>query len=152
MNKSNVAVLTAFLITSGFAYADHDGMGEHCKMHTQVTFEQADKDKDGTLDREEAKLVCKEKFDVMDTDKDGTLSKDEVNVCGRKKHDKHSKLHEKRSKEFTGADKDNDGTLTKDEAKGLRKIYQNFEAIDTDKDGTVDRDEVHEFMHSKKAK
>jgi Ca2+-binding EF-hand superfamily protein len=42
--------------------------------------------------------------------------------------------------------------LTKDEAKGLKKIYQNFEAIDTDKDGTVDRDEVHEFMHSKKAK
>ena len=152
MNKLHAAVLTAFLTTSGFAYADHDGMGEHCKMHTQTTFEQADKDKDGTLDREEAKLVCKEKFDVMDTDKDGTLTKDEVNVCGRKKHDKHSKLHEKRSKEFTGADKDNDGTLTKDEAKGLKKIYQNFEAIDTDKDGTVNRDEVHEFMHTKKAK
>ena len=64
--------------------------------HTKVTFEQADKDKDGTLDREEAKAVCGEKFDVMDTDKDGTLTRDELNACGRKKHDEHDKLHEKR--------------------------------------------------------
>ena len=150
MNKLHVAVLTAFLITSGFAYADHDGMGEHCKMHTKVTFEQADKDKDGTLDREEAKAVCGEKFDVMDTDKDGTLTKEELNVCGRKKHNEYDKLHEKRSKEFAAADKDADGTLTKDEAKKLKKVYKNFDAIDADKDGTVSRDEVHDFMHKPK--
>ena len=122
-------------------------MGEHCKMHKKVSFEEADKDKDGTLDREEAKLVCGEKFDVMDTNKDGLLSKDEVNACGRKMGDKHGKLHAKRSKEFNAADKDADGTLTKDEAKSLKKVYENFDAIDVDKDGTVSREEVDNFMH-----
>jgi hypothetical protein len=39
--------------------AAHDGMGEHCKMHTKKSFDQADIDRDGSLDREEAKLACK---------------------------------------------------------------------------------------------
>jgi Ca2+-binding EF-hand superfamily protein len=72
------------MTAAGSSLADHQGMGEHCKMHTKVTFELADKNKDGTLDREEAKAVCGEKFDVMDIDKDGTLTKKEVNACGRK--------------------------------------------------------------------
>jgi Ca2+-binding EF-hand superfamily protein len=147
MKKVQALLIAAMFSTAGTVYADHDGMGEHCKMHTKVTFEQADKDKDGTLDREEAKAVCGEKFDVMDTDKDGTLTKEELNVCGRKKHNEHDKLHEKRSKEFAAADKDADGTLTKDEAKKLKKVHKNFDVIDADKDGTVSRDEVHDFMH-----
>ena len=150
MKKIQALILTALLTTAGSASAEHQGMGEHCKMHTKVTFEQADKDKNGTLDREEAKAVCGEKFDVMDTDKDGTLSKDEVMVCGRKKHDENDQLHGKRSKEFAAADKDSDGTLTKEEAKKLKKVYQNFDAIDADKDGTVSREEVHNFMHKDK--
>ena len=96
MKKLHFAVLAALMALSAPAFAEHDGMGEHCKMHKKVSFEEADKDKDGTLDREEAKLVCGEKFDVMDTDKDGTLTRDELNACGRKKHDEHDKLHEKR--------------------------------------------------------
>jgi Ca2+-binding EF-hand superfamily protein len=150
MKKIQALLIASLFTTAGTAFADHDGMGEHCKMHTKVTFEQADKDKDGTLDREEAKAVCGEKFDVMDTDKDDTLTKEELNVCGRKKHNEHDKLHEKRSKEFAAADKDADGTLTKDEAKKLKKVYKNFDAIDADKDGTVSRDEVHDFMHKPK--
>jgi Ca2+-binding EF-hand superfamily protein len=150
MKKIQALIVAAIFSLAGTAFAGHDGMGEHCKMHTKVTFEQADKDKDGTLDREEAKAVCGEKFDVMDTDKDGTLTKEELNVCGRKKHNEHDKLHEKRSKEFAAADKDADGTLTKNEAKKLKKVYKNFDAIDADKDGTVSRDEVHDFMHKAK--
>jgi hypothetical protein len=150
MKRIQTLMIAAMLTSAGTAFADHDGMGKHCKMHTKVTFEQADKDKDGTLDREEAQLVCKEKFDVMDTDKDGTLTKEELNACGSKKHNEHDKLHEKRSKQFAAADKDADGTLTKDEAKSLKKVYKNFDAIDADKDGTVSRDEVHDFMHKSK--
>lgn len=66
-------------------FAEHQGEGAHCKMHTKVSFEEADKDQNGSLDRNEAKLVCKEKFEVMDANKDGVLSKSEVNLCGRKK-------------------------------------------------------------------
>jgi len=151
VKKLYILALIALFSEASPAFANHDDMGEHCKMHSKVSFETADKDKDGTLDREEAKLVCGENFDLMDTDKNGTLTKQELNACGRKKHDMHNdKLHQKRTNEFTAADKDNDGTLTKAEAKNLNKVYKNFDAIDVDKDGTVDRDEVHNYMHKSK--
>jgi len=149
----NKLLTTFFAATLGLgltlpASANHDGMGDHCQMHNKKTFEEADTDKDGTLDKEEAKHVCQMDFDKMDADHDGTLTKEELNTCSRHKHGKISEtMHEKRSKEFSAADTDNDGTLTKDEAKKLPKVYKNFDAIDADKDGTVDRDEVHNFMH-----
>jgi Ca2+-binding EF-hand superfamily protein len=155
MNKTLTLLLTAAF---GFglsmpAFAVNDGMGEHCKMHTKKTFEEADTDKDGTLDREEVKTVCTHNFDKMDTDKDGTVSKEELNVCGRHMNDKKSKaMHKKHSKEFTAADTDNDGTLTKDEAQKLPRVSKNFDAIDADKDGTLDRQEVHQFMRELKGK
>ena len=46
-------------------FADHHGTGEHCKMHTKKSFDEADIDHDGTLDREEAKTVCKEDFQQL---------------------------------------------------------------------------------------
>jgi Ca2+-binding EF-hand superfamily protein len=98
MKKIQTLLIAGCMAITGAAMADHQGMGEHCKMHTKVTFEQADKDKDGTLDREEAKAVCGEKFDVMDTDKDGTLTKKEVNACGRKPYNENEQPHQKRSK------------------------------------------------------
>jgi Ca2+-binding EF-hand superfamily protein len=98
MKRIQTLMIAVTLTAAGTAFADHDSMGEHCKMHSKVTFEQADKDKDGTLDREEAKAVCGEKFDVMDTNKDGTLTKKEVNACGRKPYNENDKRHQKRSK------------------------------------------------------
>ncbi len=80
--------LVSLVLIFGFnapVFAAHDGMGEHCKMHTKKSFEEADIDRDGTLDREEAKAVCKEDFDLMDKDRDGTLTKEELNACKGKK-------------------------------------------------------------------
>jgi hypothetical protein len=57
MKRIQTLMIAVTLTAAGTAFADHDSMGEHCKMHSKVTFEQADKDKDGTLDREEAKAV-----------------------------------------------------------------------------------------------
>ena len=158
-----IASLTAglALTLSLPAYANHDGMGAHCKMHTKKSFEEADTNNDGTLDQAEAKAMCDKSFEKMDADKDGTVSKDEMNACGKDMEDiedmhhhykKSDAKHEKRSKEFRAADADADGTLTKEEAKKLPKVSKNFDAIDTDKDGTVDREEVHQFMHKHKAK
>ena len=47
-------------------------------MHTKKTFEEADADKDGTLDKAEAKAMCNKNFEKMDTDKDGTVDREEV--------------------------------------------------------------------------
>ena len=47
--------------------------------------DEADIDHDGTLDRDEAKAVCKEDFDLMDKDHDGTLTLEELKACKCKK-------------------------------------------------------------------
>lgn len=153
MKKLSLLLFAFCLATPGFALANHDGTGEHCERHTKKSFEDADKDHDGTLDREEAKAVCKMDFDKMDTDHDGTLTKEEFTACGRKIHGKHADaVHEKHSREFAAADKNHDGTLTKEEARKLPRVYKNFDAIDVDHDGTVDRDEVHNYMQEHKSK
>jgi hypothetical protein len=86
--KNKVFWLVSLALIFGLntpTFAAHDGMGEHCKMHTKKSFDKADVDHDGTLDRVEAKTVCKGDFDVMDKDHDGTLSKEELNACKSKK-------------------------------------------------------------------
>lgn len=53
-----------------------------CAMHDKgsMGFKKADKDNDGTLDREEAKKLphVSKNFDAIDVDKDGTVDRDEV--------------------------------------------------------------------------
>ena len=97
MKKSHALVISTLLSLSMTAFAHEVELdkGDRCISHSKVSFEEADKDKDGTLDREEAKLVCKEKFEVMDVDKDGTITKEELNACGQSKHKSHSKKQKK---------------------------------------------------------
>jgi Ca2+-binding EF-hand superfamily protein len=148
MNKTQTLIMAALLAISPLALANHDAMGEHCNTHNHKSFDEADADHDGTLDKEEFKVMCMMNFDKMDSDQDGTISKEELATCRSHRHHKASTTaHEKHSKEFSSADTDNDGTLTKQEAKKLPRVYKNFNAIDVDNDGTVDRDEVHNFMH-----
>jgi Ca2+-binding EF-hand superfamily protein len=100
-------------------------------------FSKADKDHDGTLDKDEAKAMpdVDANFDKIDTDKDGTVSRDEVKAYDQ----------------FAKRDKDSDGTLDKDEAKGWTSVSKNFDVIDADKDGTVSLVEVNTFMMTKKS-
>jgi len=95
-------------------------------------FSKADKDNDGTLDKDEARAVLDiaNNFDAIDTDKDGTVSRNEVKAYDQ----------------FAKRDRDSDDTLDKDEAKGWTGVSKNFDAIDTDKDGTVSLIEVNTYM------
>lgn len=58
------------------------GKHSHSAMHNKgsMGFKKADKDNDGTLDREEAKMLphVSKSFDAIDVDKDGTVDRDEV--------------------------------------------------------------------------
>jgi hypothetical protein len=89
-----------------------------------------DKDKDGHLDKMEAKAfpMLSNHFDIIDTDKDGTIDQAEI--------DTHKIMM---------GDKDKDGTVDKSEIKhkGLAKA---FDKLDTDKDGTLDAKEVAAFF------
>ena len=96
--------------------------------------QKADKDNDGTLDRNEVKghAMLAKHFDVIDVDKDGTIDQAEI--------DAHMVMM---------GDKDNDGTVDKKEVKhkGLAKA---FDELDTDKDGTLDAKEVLAFFQKQK--
>ena len=95
----------------------------------------ADKDNDGTLDRNEAKSIplVAEHFDVMDTDKDGTVDQIEIDTF-----------------RVMMNDQDKDGTLDKKEVKheGIAKV---FEQLDADNDGTLDANEVRQFFVNKQS-
>ena len=60
-----------------------------------AAFKKADKDNDGTLDRNEAKAMPEvaKNFDAIDADKDGTVSLDEVHTYMKAVHDA-AKNHE----------------------------------------------------------
>ncbi len=108
-------------------------------------FQQADKDHDGTLDREEAKAMprVEKNFDAIDKDKDGTVSLAEIHAF--MKVEKQA-MHDKAAAAFKSADKDHDGTLDKEEAKAMPRVAKNFDKIDANKDGKVTLDEIHSFM------
>ena len=93
----------------------------------------ADKDSDGTLDKNEAKAlpIVAKNFDAIDTDKDGTVDQIEI--------DTFMVMME---------DKDNDGTLDKKEIKH-KGIAKAFAQLDGDKDGTLDANEVRQFFTKK---
>ena len=89
-----------------------------------------DKDKDGHLDKMEAKsfAMLSSHFDIIDTDKDGTIDQAEI--------DTHKIMM---------GDKDNDGTVDKNEIKH-KGVAKAFAKLDTDKDGTLDANEVAAFF------
>jgi len=138
------ALGAAFSIgAANIALADHHG------ENLADAFKKADKDSDGTLDKDEAKPLkgVSKHFDAIDFDKSGTVSMEEITAhLGSMKKE----MHAKGEANFKKADKDSDGTLDKDEAKRLPRVAKNFDAIDADKDGTVSMDEIHTFMKAKK--
>jgi hypothetical protein len=89
-----------------------------------------DKDKDGHLDKMEAKAfpMLSSHFDIIDTDKNGTIDQAEI--------DAHKIMM---------GDKDNDGTVDKSEVKH-KGVAKAFDKLDTDKDGTLDAKEVAAFF------
>ncbi|HTO45583.1 MAG TPA: EF-hand domain-containing protein [Burkholderiales bacterium] len=137
---SSTLALVAVLASPSITLADNVGK-------LDAAFKAADKDNDGTLDKQEAKALPRvaKNFDAIDADKDGTVSMDEIKAF--MKQAKHEG-----AAAFKKADADNDGTLDKEEAKAMPGVAKNFDAIDTDHDGTVSMDEIKAFMNAKHAK
>ena len=129
--------LTAAFLLPGMSLADQHNMGR-----LDSAFKAADKDNDGTLDKEEAKAMPRvaKNFDAIDADHDGTVSMDEIKAFMK------TAMHEKGEAAFKKADADHDGTLDKEEAKAMPRVAKNFDAIDADHDGTVSMDEIHAYM------
>jgi Ca2+-binding EF-hand superfamily protein len=145
-------MLKTILVTSAFALAAVLGLpgislADDHNAKLEAAFKAADKDNDGTLDKQEAKAMPRvaKNFDAIDTDKDGTVSLDEIKAAMAQAK---KTMHDKGEAAFKKADADNDGTLDKQEAKAMPRVAKNFDAIDTDKDGTVSMDEIRAFMQA----
>ena len=146
-------MLKTRLVTSAFAFVAVLALpgvlfADHHMDNLDAAFKKADKDNDGTLDKNEAKAMPRvsRNFDAIDSDKDGTVSMDEIKAAMKQAK---KTMHEKGQAAFKKADADNDGTLDKEEAKAMPRVAKNFDAIDTDKDGTVSMDEIRAFMKAK---
>lgn len=147
MKILNTLILATALTISPFAFAASDSSdGESCKLHhKQGLFEGADKNNDGSIDKNEARAMHDKHFDEADTNHDGKLSADEVKNC----QSSHGAKHEKGSMGFKNADKNSDGKLDRAEAASMPKVIKNFDAIDANKDGLLERDEVHTHMKNR---
>ena len=83
-----LTVLAASLTAAALVFAPSIARAEHHDGKLEAAFKKADKDNDGTLDKEEAKSMPRvaKNFDAIDTDKDGTVSLDEIQ-CGHEEHE-----------------------------------------------------------------
>jgi Ca2+-binding EF-hand superfamily protein len=116
----------------------------------EQAFKKADKDNDGSLDREEAKALPRvaKNFDKIDADKSGTVTLAEIHAAGNQAA---KQIEEQDRARFQAADKDHDGTLDREEAKVFPRIAKNFDKIDADKSGTISQEEIRNYARAQRS-
>ena len=105
-------------------------------------FENADKNKDGALTKDEVPAQRWRRLQNADANKDGKVTKDELTAAFKNRGQAR----------FQNADKNKDGALTKDEVPAER--WQRLQNADANKDGKVTKDELAAFFkarHDKRA-
>ena len=134
-----LAAAMALLIPHLCVHADEHG------SRMEAHFKKADKDNDGSLTRDEAKVMPRvaKNFDAIDADKSGTITLAEMQAAMQKMA---KEAHKRGAERFKAADKDADGSLTREEAKAMPRVAKNFESVDADKSGTVTAKEIHDYM------
>ena len=93
----------------------------------------ADRNKDGKLDREEFHRVLVDAFYFRDKDKNGYLVITEVSEVLT-------------PEAFRQADRNGDGRLSLDEY--LNALFKDFEAADTNKDGVLTHEEIEIYIRA----
>ena len=141
VSRLATALATAFALFIPHLSAHADEHGSRMEAH----FKKADKDKDGSLTREEAKVMprVEKNFDAIDADRSGTITLVEMQAAMQKMG---KEAHKRGAERFKAADKDGDGSLTREEATGMPRVAKNFDAVDADKSGTVTEQEIHDYM------
>ena len=101
--------------------------------------EQFDRNKDGSLDRDEAPERVRPRFDQMDVDKDGKLSKAELERFAGKRPGGPDPVAAQPDALFRLLDADGDGKLSKEELANAPKL---LDRLDRNKNGTIEPGEL----------
>jgi Ca2+-binding EF-hand superfamily protein len=103
---------------------------DHKKPSFDHLLEKMDANKNGQIEKSEAKGPLTNHFDKIDTDKNGSITKIEFEKAPKNKGKRPSFSHL-----LEKMDEDKNGTIEKSEAKG--PIAHHFDKIDTDKNGSI---------------
>lgn len=151
-------ICTALVLASSMAMAqDKDGDREAKRAQWQAKaearFVEADKDRNGYIDRVEAQFLGERMvthFDRIDADSDGRLSREELaearNKARRGGHRMRSHMAFQRGL-FIGMDDDGDGAISRAElGDKMPRWSENFDAIDANNDGKLSREELRDHQ------
>lgn len=116
----------------------------------QVSFETADKNADGRVNREEANMIAGFDFSRADTNNDASLSRQEFQAAMATSTPRGDGVQGPRSGDrteqvsFDTADKDKDGKVSREEARDIEGF--NFSSADVNDDASLSRQEFQTAM------
>lgn len=153
-------ICTALVLASSMAMAqDKDGEREARRAEWQAKaearFVEADKDRNGYIDRVEAQFLGERMvthFDRIDADADGRLSREELTQARQKARRGGQKMRGHMAYQrglFVGMDDDGDGAISRAElGDKMPRWSENFAAIDANGDGKLSKEELRAWQRA----
>lgn len=151
-------ICTALVLASSMAMAQDKGGDREAKRaqwqaKAEARFVEADKDRNGFIDRVEAQFLGERMvthFDRIDADKDGRLSREELAQARNKARRGGQKMRGHMAFQrglFIGMDDDGDGAISRAElGNKMPRWSENFDAIDANNDGKLSKEELRNYQ------
>lgn len=149
-------ICTALVLASGLAFAQDAGADREARRaewqaKAEARFAEADKDRDGRLDKVEAQAFgdrLVRNFDRIDANRDGEIERSEMADARRhaaqgKRHQRMRTMHAYQRGLFKGMDDDGNGAISRAElGDKMPRWTENFAVIDADANGEISADEL----------
>jgi Ca2+-binding EF-hand superfamily protein len=149
-------ICTALVLASGFALAqdaggDREARRAEWQAKAEARFAEADKDRDGRLDKVEVQAYgdrMVRNFDRIDANKDGELERSEIaqarrHAAGQQGRQRMKMMQAYQRGLFKGMDDDGNGAISRAElGDKMPRWAENFAAIDADGNGEMSAEEL----------
>lgn len=159
-------ICTALVLASGLAFAQDAGADREARRaewqaRAEARFAEADKDRDGRLDRVEAQAYGERMvrhFDRIDANRDGELERGELAAARRhamqgKGRQRMRTMHAYQGGLFKGMDDDGNGAISRAElGDKVPRWAEAFATIDADGNGELAAEELKAYRQEMRAK